>query len=314
MPFLAQASSVSVQTDRLFLIALSICVVFLLLVTFFIIYFCIRYSRKRHPEPVDVEGHALLEVIWTVVPLALFLVMFYYGWTNFSTMRHPPPDALAVQVTARQWAWSFKYPNGKQTDQLYVALGRPVKLVTQSLDVIHGLFIPAFRVKIDVVPGKHNYVWFIPWLLGDFDIQCTVICGVSHSAMLSKVHVLPEADFKAWYFSDEAVSRLAPIIPPKGQGSAIVSLLSVKACLACHSVDGSPSVGPTLKGLFKSRQTVFVDGGERVVVADEEFLKRVILRPEDELVKGYPPIMPPSVLSKSELEEVVSYIESLGPR
>ena len=313
MPFLAQASSVSAQTDRLFLIALSICVVFLLLVTFFIVYFSIRYSRRRNPEPVDVEGNTLLEVVWTVVPLALFLVMFYFGWTNFSAMRHPPPDAMVVQVTGRQWAWSFKYPNGKQTDELYVALGRPVKLVTQTLDVIHGLFIPAFRLKVDVVPGKNNYAWFIPWLLGDFDIQCTVICGVGHSAMLSKVHVLPEADFKAWYFSDEAAPKPAPIVASAGRGT-VVDLLRAKACLACHSVDGTPSVGPTFLGLFKSRQTVLVDGGEKELVADEAFLRRVILKPEAGLVKGYAPIMPPPALSKSELQEIVSYIESLGTR
>ena len=315
MPFLSQASSASVSVDRLFLASVALCAAFLLLITFFIIYFSVRYSRRRNPEPVDISHNTPLEVAWTVIPLLLFLVMFYFGWTDFWALRHPPADALVVTVTGRQWAWSFKYPNGKQTDELYVALARPVKLVTQSLDVIHGLFIPAFRLKTDVVPGRNNFAWFTPWLLGDFDIQCTVICGVNHSAMLSKVHVLPEADWKSWYFSDADVP---PIALPSSAGArpsaGPADLLRVKACLACHSVDGSPSVGPTFKGLFGTRQTVLVGGDEQVVIADEAFLKRAIVKPEAVVIKGYPAIMPPSSLSHGELAQIVSYIESLGPR
>jgi len=310
MPFLPQASSASGSIDQIFLISAAICTAFLLLVTFFIVYFSIRYSRSRNPEPVDVCDNTPLEVVWTIVPLVLFLVMFYFGWTNFRVMRHPPADALEVQVSARQWAWSFKYPNGKQTDELYLALGRPVKLVTHTLDVIHGFFIPAFRVKTDVVPGKANFVWFIPWLLGDFDIQCTVICGVNHSAMLSMVHVLPEDDFKRWYFSDEAVPRRPPATPPTRGTAGPVDLLRAKACLACHSVDGRPMVGPTFKGLFGTRQTVLINGVERVVTADTTFLKKTIMQPS--AVKGYPPIMPPSPLSAGELDVIVAYIQSLA--
>ena len=128
--------------------------------------------------------------------------MFYYGWTNYRYLREVPRDAMVIKVTARQWAWSFTYPNGRQTSELYVALGRPVRLDLKSLDVLHGFYVPAFRVKADVVPGKNNYTWFQPEQLGDFDIECTVMCGVNHSYMLSKVHVIPEADFSAWYFGE----------------------------------------------------------------------------------------------------------------
>jgi cytochrome c oxidase subunit 2 len=313
MPFLAQASSFSGSIDRVFLGSLALCAIVLLLVTFFIVYFSIRYSRKRNPEPVDIHDNTPLEITWTVVPLLLFLVMFYYGWTDFRTMRNPPPDAMVVEVTARQWAWSFKYPNGKQTDELYIPLARPVKLITQTLDVIHGFFVPAFRVKVDVVPGKRNFVWFTPWLLGDFDIQCTVICGVNHSAMLSKVRVMPEEDFKRWYFSEEAAPKLAAAAAVAGE-APVVALLRSKACLACHSLDGTPMVGPTLKGLFGAKQSVLFQDEKREIAVDEAFLRRVIQKPESAVVVGYPPVMPPAPLSEGEVQEIVAYIKSLESR
>jgi cytochrome c oxidase subunit 2 len=311
MPFLAQASSASARIDSVFLWVFAVCLAFLLLISFFLVYFSVRYRRSRNQEPEDIEGNAWLEVVWTLVPLALFLVMFYYGWTDFQYLRNPPKDAPLVQVIARQWAWSFKYPNGKQSDQLYAALGRPMKLETHTLDVIHGFFVPAFRVKIDVVPGRRNTVWFTPTLLGDFDIQCTVICGVNHSAMLSKVRVVSEADFKRWYFSDDAAPPAPAAAPASSRESAVVGLLRGKACLACHSIDGSPMVGPTFKGLFGSRQSLLIDGERRSAAVDAALLRRAIRKPGSVQVLGYPPIMPPASLSDDELEAVVAYLRSL---
>jgi len=203
MPFLAQSLSIADRVDSVFLFMFVLCVSFLIFITSVMIYFVIRYSRQRNPNPVDIPGNIWLETAWTAIPLVLFLVMFYYGWTNFEYMRNPPRDAMVVEVTGRQWAWSFKYPNGKQTDEMYVALNRPVKAELHSADVLHGFYIPAFRVKEDVVPGRTNFLWFTPTVLGTFDIQCSVMCGAHHSYMLSKVHVLPEDEFKAWYFKDQ---------------------------------------------------------------------------------------------------------------
>lgn len=189
--------------DQVFLYIFALSVIFLGLITFLMLYFLFKYSRKRHPHGVDIEENVKLEIAWTVIPLILFLTMFYFGWTNFNYMRNVPRDAMVIQVTARQWAWSFTYPNGKRSTELVVALGKPVKTELHSLDVIHGFYIPAFRIKEDVVPGKDNYTWFTPTKLGSFDIECTVICGVNHANMLSKVVVVPVADFEAWYFGDE---------------------------------------------------------------------------------------------------------------
>jgi cytochrome c oxidase subunit 2 len=307
----SQTAGITERVDSVFLFILAISVLFLIGITGLMIYFVIRYSRKRHPVGVDIEGNAWLEVTWTLVPLVLFLGMFYFGWTNFEYMRNPPRDAMVVEGTGRQWAWSFKYPNGRVADELYVALGEPVKVEVRSVDVIHGFYVPAFRVKADAVPGKTNFVWFRPETLGTFDIQCTVICGVDHSYMLSKVHVLSVPDFKKWYFADEnAPAEAAAPAPAAGTPSAL-ALMEEKECLTCHSVDGTPMVGPTFKGLYGSKQVVVSGDRAREIVADDAYLRRAILDPSAEIVKGYPPSMEVAPLADRELEDVLAYLRTL---
>ncbi len=203
MPFFQQASSAAGRVDAVFLAITALCAAFLLLITFLLVYFVIKYNRKRHPKGEDIEGNTWLEIVWTVIPAVLFLLMFYYGWTNFDYERNVPRDAMVIDVTARQWAYAFTYPNGKRTTELYLALNKPFKMELHSLDVIHGFYIPAFRIKEDVVPGKNNYTWFTPTTLGTYDIECTVICGVGHAKMLSRVVVVPVGVFESWYFGDE---------------------------------------------------------------------------------------------------------------
>ena len=310
--FLDQASAASSQVDAIFMASFIVSAVVLLAITAVIIYFVLRYSRKNNLKPVDIEGNFWLELVWTLIPTVLFLVMFYFGWTRFREMRTPPSDAMVVKVVGRQWAWSFQYPDGRWSDELYVALNRPVKLELHSKDVLHGFYIAAFRIKSDVVPGKVNYLWFSPTLVGAFDIQCSVICGVSHTYMLSKVHVLQEDDFKAWYFRDENAPQRPRLKAEAGAGGKALALLNDKQCLVCHSLDGAPMVGPTFLGLFGSRQTVSTAGRQRTVVADEAYLRRSISRPGADVVAGYPPSMPESSLSKSELDALVAYLKSLS--
>jgi cytochrome c oxidase subunit 2 len=315
MPFFPQASSAAGRVDAVFLAITALCVVFLIFITFLMVFFIIKYNKKRHPKGQDIEGNTWLEIIWTVIPTVLFLVMFYYGWTNFDYERSVPRDAMVITVTARQWAYSFTYPNRKQTTQLFLALNKPAKMELRSLDVIHGFYIPAFRIKEDVVPGKPNYTWFTPTRLGTFDIECTVICGVNHANMLSKVVVVPVSDFEAWYFGDEdaplpgqAKVAAAPV-PPLNPAMA---LLKEKSCLTCHSLDGSVMVGPTFKGLYGQKEAVKESNGqERVVTVDSSRLARAIREPKAEIVKGYPPAMPPAQLSDAELNQVIEFIKSL---
>jgi cytochrome c oxidase subunit II len=318
MPILPQASSAAGRVDSVFLFILIICAVFLVLITAALIILLIKYNKKRHPKAVDIEGNAWLETAWTVIPTALFMVMFIYGWTNFSYMRDTPRDAMVIDATARQWAWSFQYPNGKRTSELFLAENRPVKLELHSLDVIHGFFVPAFRIKEDVVPGKKNYTWFVPSQLGSFDIECTVICGISHAAMLSKAVVVPVEEFKKWYFGNED----APIPKPRKSAAETVvvspssasapNILNQKYCSACHSIDGSPMVGPSFKRLYGKKETITdPKGKEHEIIVDEAYLARAIQDPAAETAKGYPPAMPANPLTGAELKQVIQYIETL---
>lgn len=316
MDWMQQASTSAQKSDAVFFFVFGLSVAFLLFITALMIYFVIRYSRKRHPKAEQIEGHTGLEIVWTVVPLVIFLAIFYYGWTNFEYMRLAPPDSMVVKVTARQWSWAFEYPNGKQTKVLFAPVNRPMKLELRSTDVVHGFFVPSFRLKIDAVPSRSNTTWFQATELGSFDIQCTVICGVDHSLMLSKVVVVPEDEFKAWYFGGEeapepGASLRADAHPPVTDEPMGLRVMRAKGCLACHSVDGKPMVGPTLKGHFGRKVEVVIGEKVRQETVTESHLRTAILKPKDEILKGYPPAMPAIALAPQELAEVVAYLKTL---
>ena len=316
MPIAPQASNISGRVDSVFLFIFVLCAIFLVLITASLIYFVVRYNKKRHPRGEDIAGNTWLEIAWTAIPTVLFLAMFLYGWTNFSYMREVPREAMVIEVTGRQWAWSFKYPNGKQTSDLYLAADRPVKLELRSLDMIHGFFIPAFRIKQDVVPGKENYTWFAPTQLGSFDIECTVICGISHAIMLSKAVVIPVEEFVKWYAGNEETPLISKKKPPSSATGAMrdpaVNLLNRNMCLSCHSLDGSAMVGPSFKGLYGKKRIVLTpDGKEMEAVADEAYLIKSIREPAAEIAKGYPPAMPENQLSGDELKQVLEFIKAL---
>jgi cytochrome c oxidase subunit 2 len=317
MNFLPQASTFATKSDQIFLYVFILSLVFLVFITALMIYFVVRYSHKRHPKAEQIEGHTLLEVTWTVVPLLLFLGIFYFGWTRYDYSRRAPRDAMVVKVTGRQWTWSFQYPNGKQTDKLYAVLGRPMKLDINSADILHGFYIPAFRLKADAVPGRTNTLWFQPTRLGSYDIQCTVICGVNHSSMLSHVEVIPEKDFKAWYFGAEGtpepmgIAATTETVPGPAEEHAALALMRPRGCLGCHSIDGKPMVGPTLRGLYGRREEVVTKDGVEWVTMDDEHIRLAILEPSREVVRGYAAQMPTITIGPDELASVVAYIKEL---
>jgi cytochrome c oxidase subunit 2 len=228
---------------------------------------------------------------------------------------------MVVKVTGRQWAWEFEYPNGKKTvGNLYLALDRPVRLEIRSADVIHGFYVPAFRIKMDAVPGRANYTWFQPTQLGSFDIECTVICGVDHYKMLAKAVVVQEDEFTGWLLGGEDAPPpghplTASADSPKPVDAPALAILRDRKCLTCHSVDGQEvKVGPAFKGAFGTKATVIAGGVEREVLVDEEYLKKAIQDPLAEITKGYPPAMPKlsEPLSDAELDEIINYIKSLN--
>lgn len=196
--------------DNVMLYIVGISVVLLLGITATMIFFVFKYHRKKGHKPVDIPGNVILEVIWIGIPTLLVLSMFYYGYTGFREIRDFPDDAMIIDVQAQMWKWNFNYNTGKKTDTLYVPINQPIKLEMQSLDVNHSLYIPAFRIKEDVIPNRINYLAFTPKELGDYDIACAEYCGLNHSDMYTKVVVIPRDEFDVWVNEGVADSTAAP--------------------------------------------------------------------------------------------------------
>jgi cytochrome c oxidase subunit 2 len=295
-------SNTTGKIEIAFVIVAGISVFFLALVTFFMIFFVVKYNKKRHPQATAVGDSTFLEIVWTFIPTALVLALFYFGWKDFDYIRNAPKDAMTVKVIARQWSWSFEYADGKQSDVLRVPLGKPIKLIMTSKDVIHSFFVPAFRIKEDCVPGMKTHLWFRVDEPGSYDVFCTEYCGVGHSHMRTKIVAVPQAEFAAWY---------GETTPERRALDTGFKLLSDKGCIGCHSVDGSAKVGPTLKGVYDHRVTVLAKGKERTMLADEAYLKTMILHPGVYVVKGYPAIMPAIPLTPAELKTLIEYLKKL---
>ena len=290
--------------DLTFFIILGISVFFLVTITAAMIYFVIRYRRKKNPKASQIEGNNTLEIIWTVIPTILVLIMFYYGWIGYRPMRRVPADAIPVKAYGQMWSWSFEYSNGKKSAELVVPLNKPVKLDLISKDVNHSLYIPAFRIKEDVIPGRNNYMWFKALQEGEYDIFCSEYCGERHSYMLSKVRVIPEAEYLAWLEKSDI-----PADEPPG-----LTLMKQNACITCHSLDGSKIVGPSFKGIYGEKVTVTTDSGEKEVTVDDEYIRRSIYEPGAEIVKGFNKglmISYKDKLKDEDIKSITDYIKTL---
>jgi cytochrome c oxidase subunit II len=301
------ASNLAEAVDRAFIFVFTISFIFTIGITVLMIYIVIHFSRKKGIPPKQFSGNTKLEIIWTVIPLIIVLIMFYYGTAGFSPMRDVPEDAMPVKAIGRMWAWSFDYGNGKISDQLVVPYNRNVKLDLVSVDVNHSLFIPAFRVKEDVVPGYNNYLWFRPTVKGEFDIFCAEYCGLAHSAMLAKVIVVDSLNFEQWLADLKPTGDI-----PDHPGLA---LIKKNGCLACHSLDGSKVVGPTFKGLYGTKRPVITDQGENQVDANDEYIKNSIKNPNVEVVKGYNKGLMQSykdMITEEDLDKIVDYFKTAG--
>ena len=288
--------------DPVFMFIFGASLVLLIGITVAMVTFVIRYHRSRSPEPTSqVSANIWLEIVWTSLPTLLVLAMFWYGWAGYLALRRVPPGAMEVTATARTWSWTFTYANGKSSPKLYVAAGKPVKVELVSLDVIHGFFLPAFRVKRDMVPGMKNYAWFVAPKPGSYDLFCSQYCGTGHSAMITTVEALPEAEFAAW-------------LQGAGKEHPGHELLEKHGCLGCHSLDGTPRVGPTFKGIWGRKETVVTSGAERNITVDEAYLRRSLLEPQADVAKGFPPVMPPfkGVLTEAEISQIIAFLRSGG--
>jgi len=276
-------------------------------ITATMIWFVIRYRRSREPEPTSqVADNIWLETVWIVLPSVLVMAMFYYGWAGYLTLRNVPKDALPVTATARIWSWTFTYANGKTSPKLFVPVGRPVVVDLVSSDILHGFFLPAFRVKRDVVPGMKNHAWFVADKAGSYDLFCSQYCGKEHAAMITTVEALPAAEFAAWL---EQKGSQTGVGGEKPDGAR---LAKEKSCLACHSLDGVRGVGPTFKGLYGRQQKVLQDGKPVVITVDDDYLRESVRSPNAKIVEGFQPIMPAmSDLTDAEVEALVEYIKGV---
>lgn len=294
--------------DNVFWFIVIVSVVLLTLVTTLMIYFAVRYNRKKHPEPKKVKQPMWLEITWTLIPTALVLAMFFYGYEGFKLLRNVPDDAMVIKVTARMWDWKFDYPNGKRTDKLYVPVEKNIKLELKSVDVIHSLYMPAFRIKEDAVPGEKTYLWFKPQTVGPADIFCAEYCGQRHAYMLSQVIVMKQSEFDAWYNKKEETEG------PDAEFEKLPAVQAMKKhdCLECHSLDASKGDRISLKGLMGQKKTIIRDGKELEITVDEEYIRRAILDPEAETLKGQAEVMPePDELTAEELKLILEFLKEL---
>ena len=286
--------------DRAFYFIFAVSGIALLGITVAMIWLVWRYNRSRQPLPLSQKDHNVwLEVTWTIIPTILVMMMFWYGWEGYLSLRRIPDNAMPVTATARMWSWSFAYENGKTSDKLYVPVGQPVKVKLVAVDVLHSFYAPAFRVKRDCVPGMDTYAWFVAEKPGSYDIFCAEYCGVAHADMITTIEAVPKAEFAGWLAEK-------PDAVAAGMG-----LLQQHGCLGCHSLDGSPSVGPTFQGIGgRATQVVTADGQALTVTADRDYLERAILEPAAEIVTGFPPAMP-AYAGRLPAEELATIIDTL---
>lgn len=307
------ASNFVAGVDLAFMIILGVSIFLMVAITIVMLIFIRKYRKDRHPKAIQDEGSVKLEIIWTVIPIMLVLVMFYFGWMGWRPMTKPPEDARRVTAIARMWNFQFEYENGKRTDSLYVPVNQPVVLDLLALDVLHSLYIPAFRVKEDMVPGRDKVMWFIPGQVGSYDLFCTEYCGLEHSYMYTGVRVMPEDEFEAWLQDTTAVESVVDeTLTPAEQGFQV---LVKNGCNACHSSDGSKLVGPSYLGHWGEMVEVTIDGEKTEVMMDEEYIRTSIYEPDAAIVEGYNKGLMLSyegLVSEEEVDLIIEYIKSIN--
>jgi len=296
------ASTLAPEYDSLFYFVLWASVVIFVGVVAAMVWFAYKYRRQSPDErPELVEESQLMEISWVVIPTILVLIVFTWGFRAFIKFGVAPPDAYQIDVRAQQWSWLFTYPDGTQSSELHVPVDRPVRLKMNSTDVLHSFAVPAFRVKQDVLPNRYSYVWFESTKTGTYKVYCTEYCGTEHSGMLADVVVQSQSDFEQWL--QEAGTPEDMPLPELGQ-----RVYQQQGCQACHSLDGSRMVGPTLQNAYGTERQ-FADGSS--AVADENYLRQSILNPGEHVVEGYQNVMPASYssLSDRQVNALVAFIK-----
>jgi len=326
--FPPQASTNAAEVDLIYFFMVAVCGVVALAVVAVMVYFAMRYQRSPENQiGADIHGSTPLEIFWSAVPFAIVMFMFAWGTILYFKLSVPPANSMEIFVTGKQWMWKIQHMNGRrEINNLHVPIGQPVKLTMASEDVIHSFYVPAFRVKADVIPGRYSTMWFEATATGTFHLFCAEYCGTEHSRMIGSVTVMEPADYQNWLATGNpsaveiaagAASGASAVAPAGGASEAAPTPVEIgaklfveKACATCHLAAGV-GIGPKLAGLPGTE--VELASGEKVLV-DDAYLRESILMPMAKVVKGYPPAMPTFAgqLSEDQVMSLIAYIKSLG--
>jgi cytochrome c oxidase subunit 2 len=294
--FPPEASKIAPQMDALFFFIVVVSLFGFAMVLVLLVAFSILYNKKRHPVALQIEGSALLEITWTLIPLGLFLVIFAWGAILYFRIFTPPANAMNIYVVGKQWMWKTEHPGGQhEINALHVPAGRAIQLTLISQDVFHSFSIPAFRIKREAIPGRYTTVWFEATKPGTYHLFCTQYCGSNHSRMSGEVVVQTQEDYRKWLSRSTSGASLAQ------NGERLFASLS---CNACHNARPDAR-GPSLANVYGSRLTL--SSGERIV-ADDAYLRQSILNPSQHVTQGYAPIMP-TYQGRIDEEGVIALIE-----
>jgi cytochrome c oxidase subunit 2 len=300
--FPERASALAWQVDGLYFLLVAVSIFFTLLIFALIFVFAVKYRRSVHPHPVQIEGSLPLELTWTLIPLGICMIFFAWGSLIYFQEARPPKGAMEVYAVGKQWMWKFEHETGqREINQLHVPVGRDVRMIMGSQDVIHSFYVPAFRVKADVLPGRYTSTWFHTTKTGTYHLFCAEYCGTDHSGMIGEVIVMEPTAFQAWLSGGGATGSLSS----NGQ-----QLFQQLGCSTCHRFD-TQGRGPNLTGVF-GKPVLLEDG--RTVMADENYVRESILQPQAKIVSGFKPIMPSfqGQVSEENLMALVAYVKSLA--
>ena len=298
-----QASTIAPQVDALYYFIFWGSAFFFFLIVGASLFFVFKYRRGKHSRQARSFHNTPLEVTWTAIPTALVMIVFIWGFRSYMQMSVAPGNSLDYYVTGKKWLWQVKDPSGAVSiNEMSVPVGQPVKIILRSEDLIHSFFIPAFRVKQDAIPNRYTTLWFEATTPGDYDIFCTEYCGTGHSGMLGKVHVLSAEEWQKL----KSVRGKPPEMSLEEWGA---KLYASKACITCHSLDGSKLTGPTFKGVF-GHSVKLADGS--TVTVDEEYIRRSILDPRAQVVAGFEPVMPvfAGTVSPEDVDALIAFLKA----
>jgi cytochrome c oxidase subunit 2 len=299
-----QGTAYAGRVDQLWMFLIWFTAFFFFLIAGLLAWFVIRYRRR---SPNDRTPHIThnnkLEAAWTLIPLALLIFIFFWGFHTYMDAAVTPGDPLEIHVTAKKWVWQFEYPNGVRTlNELHVPLNKPVQLVMTSQDVIHSFFVPSFRIKQDVVPDSYTRIWFEPTVAGMHRLECAEYCGKGHSEMMGKIFVDDPQKYQEWLDTGGDEGKNMPL-PELGR-----MLYESRGCKTCHSLDGTAGDGPSFKGVF-GHQVKLSTGA--AVMADENYIRESIMFPQAKIVAGFQPIMPTfqGMLRQREIDALVEFVK-----